>query len=174
MAIFLTLFMATAFGAANAHGSVSDLLWPFLNVGILFTFLGIILGRKGNSWFKAQAISIKESYDYAMKKDLQAQTALDNLQRKFDNLPTELQRIEREAKEQSDRWQGEQKKQMEIRLEQMRKDAQDRTKYEKRAMADQINNFLARAVVVKVKDEIKKSGKWSKEIHRSLMKKLEF
>ena len=148
-------------------------LWPFLNVGILFTFLGIILGKKGNTWFSAYAMSIRESYEYATKKDLQAQAALDNLQGKFDNLPSELQRIEIEAKKQGERLCQEQKRQMEIRLEQMRKDAKDRAKYEKKAMADQINNFLASEVVGKVKDEIKKSNKWSKQIHRSLMKKLE-
>ena len=168
---FLTLFFSTGFCAEDTH-SVKDLFWPFLNVGILFAFLGILLRRKGNSWFAAQAASIRESYEYAMQKDLKAQTNLDNLQKKFDNLSSELQRIEQKGKQQNEHWRNEQKKQTETRLEQMRKDAQDRIGYEKKAMIDQINNFLAREVVKNVKEDIKKNPKWSKQIHLNLMEKL--
>ena len=171
--ISFILFFAAGLCAGDGHGSVKDLLWPSLNVGILFAFLGILLGKKGNAWFAAQAASVRQIYEYATQKDLKAQNNLDNLQKKLDNLPSELEEMAQRAKGQSEKWREEQKKQTAIYLEQMRKDVQDRIGYEKKTMVDQINNFLAIEVVDKVKDEIKKDPKWGKQIHRNLMEKLD-
>ncbi|MCY4524203.1 MAG: hypothetical protein OXB84_05655 [Halobacteriovoraceae bacterium] len=170
---FLTFFLTLGMGAGSADGSVKDLFWPFLNVAILFSSLIVILGKKGNIWFKAHAASVREIYDYARQKDSQAQNNLTDLQKKFDDLPVEVERITNEAKKQRGVWKSEQERQTRIRLEQMRKDMQDRVRSEEKIRVNQINNFLAKEIVKKVKNEIKKNSKWSKQIHRNLMEKLD-
>ena len=170
--IFLLFSEAFAASASGVHGIFDQIAWPVVNVILLFSFLAMVIYKKGKTYFENNATQIEELYNYAQDKDRKAQVQVDSFKQKLDHFDEKSRDIFRKAEEEGKQFEQNQKKETIRLLERMRKDADDRIAFEKKAMAQNINAILIGQVVEKAKANIRDNPQNQKKVTSHLVSQM--
>ena len=153
----VVLFFAQNVMASDSggHGSVTDLIAPFVNVIILVGFLVYKLKKPLNDYFSNQSNQTKQSLDRASLKSKEAQVMMDTQERKNKNLQNEIADIKNRTASEIQSFEKQYSLEINQKVEKMKLDAVQKVEAEKKAILNEINSQLLDEVISKAKDTIK-------------------
>lgn len=100
-ALFMTLLLAAAAQAAEEHGAAgadSEMMWKWVNFGILAAGLGYLFVKSGLPFFKERGDGIVKDIADAAKTKADAEARASELERRIANLGGEIEKMRAEAK----------------------------------------------------------------------------
>jgi F-type H+-transporting ATPase subunit b len=159
-------------GASHHEASISDLLFPVLNFGVLFIFLFLKFRKPLSEMFKKNAADIKSQFTHAMDKDKQAQIKLDMFQKKMNGLKSDVKRISNEAVTDGENYSSTKSKETVLAIQKSKTDATTKVKVERDVMIAGINSALVDEVINLTKAAILKDSDNQKKATSKLIKSL--
>jgi F0F1-type ATP synthase membrane subunit b/b' len=171
---FLALGLTKAYGAAGGghHGSVSDLIAPAINVGIL---LGVLIWKlKGplKQHFISKSEEVANTLERASLKSKEAQMMLENEQRKMSNLRNEIKSIQQQAENDVLTFEKKLSKETEDKTQKLKADANAKIQADKKAIMDELNTELLGQVIAKTKSTIKTNKDYQNKVSTKLLQGL--
>ena len=170
---FLALGMSKAFAAgAAAGGSLTDLIAPAINVGIL---LGVLVWKiKGplKAHFDAKSIEVQNTLERASLKSKEAQMMLENEERKAANLSNEIKAITEQTEADVVAYEKALSKEAEEKSHKLKADANSKIQADKKAMLDDLNAELLNQVILKTKSTIKTNKDYQNKVSSKLLQGL--
>lgn len=152
----LTLDSVLAAGKGG-HGSIKDLGWPLFNFLILM--LPIFLKRKSISEaFTSWSKEVEENIQSASKKSQEAKLKLQDLEQKLKDADGEERKILGEAENQFDDFAKRSKKELEEKINRIKKDATTRAETERSQLVKKLNEDLVNEVIAKAKEAVSSDG----------------
>ncbi len=154
--ILFTLVTATTIAAGDGagHGSVADLMWPAINFSLLVG--GIIVWQKNNikEMFDKNAEDVKNLFEYAEKKDKEANIKLDMFKKKMENLESEKNKIKENAKKEAQEFISNAEKEAQEYIARLQRDTESKIKHEKSTLENGLKADLVNAVISEAKNKI--------------------
>jgi F0F1-type ATP synthase membrane subunit b/b' len=170
---FLALGMSKAFAAgAGAHGSITDLIAPAVNVGIL---LGVLIWKiKGplKAHFDSKSSEVENTLERASLKSKEAQMMLENEERKAANLANEIKAINEQTQSDILAYEKALSKESEEKSHKLKADANLKIQADKKAMLDELNTELLNQVIIKTKSTIKTNKDYQNKVSSKLLQGL--
>ena len=162
-----------AWGAGNGHhGSVTDLIAPFVNVAILVGFLVWKLKTPMKNHFDAKATEVANTLERASLKSKEAQILLENEERKLSNLTKEITAITQQADNDVLSFEKNLSKEIEDKSHKLKTDADSKIRADKKALLDELNNELINQVISKTKTTIKTNKDYQSKVSNKLLQGL--
>ena len=154
VAALVFCFGASGVLALGPGGQVGDLLWPTLNLTLLlFLLRGKVLGALAGH-LASHGKEVEELYDFAEKKDKEAQIRLEIYQKKMAHLDTETERRREKARREEEYVEKETQDQTKARLSQLEEKSRERILREKKALLLELRDDLVAHIVREVKGRI--------------------
>ena len=173
---FLALGITKAYAAGGAHGgghgSVTDLLAPAVNVGIL---LGVLVWKlKGplKEHFVSKSTEIANTLERASLKSKEAQMMLEAEERKVANLPNEIKAINQQSETDVVVFEKNLSKETEDKTHKLKTDATMKIQADKKALMDELNAELLNQVIAKTKSTIKTNKDYQNQVSTKLLQGL--
>lgn len=171
--ISLILLLASsnlmAAGNSDGHGSVADLIYPFINVVLLFGFLIWKLKGPISNMFTENSAKIQELAELADKKDQEAENQLRALETKIAKVQNEMHEIVVNAKEDGDRFAKEHTTETQDQIARLKQDVEMKLMSEKAELVREINSKLLDEVINGAKTKIKSDDGLKKKATSNLM-----
>ena len=170
---FLALSISKAYSAAGGgHGSLSDLIAPAINVGIL---LGVLFWKlKGplRDHFVSKSNEVSNTLERASLKSKEAQMMLENEERKLANLNNEIKAINHQSETDVMVFEKNISKDTEEKTHKLKADANSKIMADKKAVMDELNTELLNQVIAKTKTTIKSNKDYQNKVSTKLMQGL--
>ncbi|HXH31850.1 MAG TPA: ATP synthase F0 subunit B [Bacteriovoracaceae bacterium] len=163
---------ALAAGGGDGHGSVTDLIAPAINVGIL---LGVLIWKvKGplETYFVGQSEEISNTLERASLKSKEAQIMIESEERKAANINTEIKNIHQYSENDVMIFEKKLSKETEEKSVKLKVDANSRIGADKKAMMDELNGELLSQVISKTKSTIKNNKEYQTKVSAKLLQRL--
>jgi F0F1-type ATP synthase membrane subunit b/b' len=165
-------YSATAgYGEAH-HTSITDLLAPAINVGIL---LGVLVWKlKGplHKMFVSKADEVANTLERASLKSKEAQMMLEGESRKMNNLQNEVKNIHQQAENDVLNFEKNLSKETEDKTQKLKADANSKINADKKALMDELNAELLNEVIKKTKTTIKINKDYQNKVSTKLLQGL--
>lgn len=158
-----------AAGNASGHGSVKDLIYPFINVTLLFGFLFWKLKGPVSKMFTENAKKVEELAELADKKDQEADAQLKTVETKMAEVHNEMHSIVVTAKEDGDRFEKDHASEVQEQIARLKQDAEVKLMSEKAELIREINSKLLDEVINGAKGKIKSDSALQQKATSNLM-----
>lgn len=169
LALSLTKVYAAAGGA---HGSLSDLIAPAFNVGLLLAVLAWKLKGPMSKYFADRSTDVANTLERASLKSKEAQIMLDNENRKLANLNNEIKQIQQQTENDILAYEKNISKETEEKTHKLKADANSKIQADKKAVVDELNAELLNAVINKTKTTIKTNKDYQNKVSSKLLQGL--
>lgn len=170
---FLALSISKAYSASGGgHGSLTDLIAPAINVGIL---LGVLFWKlKGplKEHFISKSNEVSNTLERASLKSKEAQMMLENEERKLANLNNEIKAINHQSETDVMVFEKNTSKDTEDKTHKLKADANSKIMADKKAVMDELNTELLNQVIAKTKTTIKSNKDYQNKVSTKLMQGL--
>jgi F0F1-type ATP synthase membrane subunit b/b' len=175
--LFMALGLATkAWSSSEGHGghhaSITDLIAPLINVGILFGVLIYATKDKLKNYFIAKSEEVANTIERADIKSKEAQLMLDSQKRKMANLEAELKNIHSQAEAEVNTFEKNLSKETEDKIGKMKLDANSKIAADKKQMMDDLNAELLQQVISKTKSTIKSNKDYQNKVSSKMLQGL--
>lgn len=169
----LTITKAYAAGGGEGHhASITDLIAPALNVGILLGVLAWKLKGPLHNFFVSKAEEVANTLERASLKSKEAQMMLDGESRKMASLQTELKNIHQQSENDILTFEKNLSKETEEKTHKLKADANTKIQADKKAMIDELNAELLNEVIKKTKSTIKTNKDYQNKVSSKLLQGL--
>lgn len=157
---------------AGHHSSITDLIAPVINVGIL---LGVLIWKiKGplKAHFDNKSLEVQNTLERASLKSKEAQIMLEGETRKLSNLQNEMKAIEDQAKSDVLYFEKSTSKETEDKTHKLKSDANLKIQADKKAVMDDLHAELLNQVISKTKTTIKTNKDYQNKVSTKLLQGL--
>ncbi len=154
------------------HSSISDLLAPAINVGILLGVLCWKLKEPLHDFFASKAEEISNTLERASLKAKEAQIMLESENRKMSNLQSEIANIQKQSELDVQAYEKNLSKETEEKTHKLKSDANLKIQADRKAMMDELNAQLLNEVIMKTKKTIKTNQDYQKKVSTKLLQGL--
>jgi F0F1-type ATP synthase membrane subunit b/b' len=172
---FMALGIAKSYasgGGAGDHGSITDLIAPVINVGIL---LGVLFWKlKGplKEHFDNRSNEVSNTLERANLKAKEAQMMLESEGRKMANLANEIKSIYKQSETDVQVYEKNLSKETEDKTQKLKVDANQKILADKKGMMDELNAELLNQVIAKTKSTIKTNKDYQNKVSSKLLQGL--
>jgi F0F1-type ATP synthase membrane subunit b/b' len=173
---FLALGIAKSYAAEVAHGaghgSITDLIPPAINIGIL---LGVLIWKlKGplNEHFDGRANDVSNTLERANLRSKEAQMMLEGEERKSANLTKEIMQINDQSETDVLVYEKCLSKETEDKTQKLKVDANQKILADKKGMMVELNTELLNQVIAKTKITIKNNKEYQNKVSSKLLQGL--
>jgi F-type H+-transporting ATPase subunit b len=157
-------------GEGGQHGvTVFSLKWPIINFTVLMAFLVIKLKNPIKEMFDKNAVTIKETYNFAEGKDKEAEIKLKMYKEKLEHFNLEEKKMKREIDKELKLFEENKNKEINDLVKRLEKDAENKVSYEKRLMIDNLNHDFLDAVILQVKNKIGQDQDYQAKATKNLL-----
>lgn len=156
--------------ADGGHGSAADLIAPAVNVAILAGFLIWKLKAPLKSHFDKQAEDVSNTLERASLKTKEANTMMENENRKLANLSQEVKTINQQAETDVLTYEKNLSKETEEKTQKLKTDANSKIQADKKSMLDELNAQLLDQVISQAKQTIKSNKDFQNKASSKLLK----
>ena len=173
---FLALGLASkaySAGGGEHHGSITDLIAPLINVGILLGVLVWKLKAPLHAYFTKQSEDVANTLERTNLKSKEAQMMLENEERKRSHLATELKNIAQQAETDVANYEKKLSREVEDKTHKLKTDANSKINADKKAIVDQLNAELLDQVIKQAKNTIKTNKDYQKNASTKLLQGLQ-
>lgn len=171
---FILGIMTDAWSSEGGHhGSVTDLIAPAVNVGILVGFLVWKLKGPLKNHFDNKSKEVAETLERASLKSEEARVMLENQQRKMAALDKELKAIYEQAETDILVFEKNLSKEVDDKTAKLKSDANMKIQADKKSMMDQLNAELLDQVIQKTKTTIKTNKDYQNKVSTKLLQGLQ-
>lgn len=153
--LFLSILTVEILAAGDGgHGSVKDLLWPAINFLILVG--GIVVWQKNNlkEMFDKNADDVKDLFEYAEKKDKEANIKLDMYKKKMENLESEKNKIHQNAEKEAQDFIQKAENEAKEYISRLERDSENKILHEKTSLENSLKEDLVSSVISEAKKKI--------------------
>lgn len=169
----LALSFTKAYAAAGGgHGSLTDLIAPAVNVGILLAVLAWKLKEPLRKYFADKSTDVANTLERASLKSKEAQIMLDNENRKLSNLSNEIKQLQQQTENDILAYEKNVSKETEEKTHKLKADANSKIQADKKAVMDELNTELLNAVISKTKTTIKTNKDYQHKVSSKLLQGL--
>lgn len=171
--IALGLIDTASAASGGGHGSITDLIAPAINVGILF---GVLIWKTKDALkkhFDTKAEEVANTLERANLKSKEAQLMLDSQQRKMAALSNELKSIQQQSETDVLVYEKTLAKEVEDKTLKLKTDANSKIQADKKAMMDELNAELLDQVIKKAKTTIKTNKEFQTKASSKLLQGLQ-
>lgn len=168
----IALTISKAYAAGGGHGSVTDLIAPAVNVGILLGVLGWKLKEPLKNYFTTKSQEVANTLERASLKSKEAQMMLDGETRKMANLQNELKAIHAQSENDVLTFEKNLSKETEDKTHKLKADANSKIQADKKAALDELNAELLNQVIAKTKTTIKTNKDYQNKVSSKLLQGL--
>lgn len=168
----LALSITKAYAAGGAGGSITDLIAPTINVGIL---LGVLVWKlKGplKNHFNSKSEEVSNTLERANLKSREAQIMLEGEERKLSNLDNEIRSIHQSSDNDVLTYEKKMSKETEDKTHKLKSDANLKIQADKKAIMDELNAELLNQVISKTKTTIKTNKDYQNKVSSKLIQGL--
>ena len=167
--------VSKAYSAAGGehHGSLTDLIAPAINVGLLLGVLVWKLKKPLNDAFTKKSEDVSNTLERANLKSKEAQMMLENEERKRTNLQAELKKISQQAETDVQNFEKKFSREVEEKTHKLKTDANAKINADKKAILDQLNAELLDQVIKQTKSTIKTNKDMQKNASTKLLQGLQ-
>ena len=152
----LSILIDSAFAAGNGgHGSVTDLIAPFVNVAVLGGFLAWKLKKPLSDYFSKMSEDISNTLERASLKSKEAEVMLQAQQKKMATVDSETKEILRQAEQEVKNYEKNYAREVEEKSFKLKTDATAKIEAERKAMIGALNASLLDEVIARAKTTIK-------------------
>ncbi len=155
------------------HASITDLIAPAVNVGILFGVLIWKIKAPLKSYFDSRAEDVSNTLERASLKSKEAQLMLDSQKRKMANLETDVKNIHHQAEVDALNFEKKLAKEVDEKTTKLKADANAKIQADKKAMMDELNSQLLDQVITKTKTTIKSNKDYQSKVSTKLLQGLQ-
>lgn len=168
----LALSISKAYAAGGGHGSVTDLIAPAINVGILLGVLAWKLKDPLKNYFVNKSQEVANTLERASLKSKEAQMMLEGEERKMSNLQNELKSIHSSSENDVLTFEKNLSKETEDKTHKLKADANSKIQADKKAVMDELNAELLNQVISKTKKTIKTNKDYQNKVSSKLLQGL--
>lgn len=178
MKLFLTLIYVLtsqsmfAAGDGGHGGSVTDLMYPTFNFFILFIGLIFALKKPLKEMFDKNAEDVQNLYEYAEKKDKEANIKLEMFQKKMNNLEAEKNKIVQNAEKEATDFVARSEQESKEYLQRLERDSNSKIEHEKKALENRLKEDLVSEVIRKTKSKITEDKDLNKKATNKLVSQI--
>lgn len=172
LALTVTKAYASGGHGGAQHASISSLLAPVINVGILFGVLVWKLKGPLHKLFVSKAEEVGNTLERASLKSKEAQMMLDGETRKLNNLQTEVKSIHAQSENDVLVFEKSLSKETEDKTQKLKSDANLKIQADKKSMMDELNSELLNEVIKKTKSTIKTNKDYQNKVSSKLLQGL--
>ena len=168
----LALSITKAYAAGGVGGSITDLIAPTINVGIL---LGVLVWKlKGplRNHFNSKSEEVSNTLERANLKSREAQIMLEGEERKLSNLDNEIKSIHQNSDNDVLTYEKKMSKETEDKTHKLKSDATLKIQADKKAIMDELNAELLNQVISKTKTTIKTNKDYQNKVSSKLIQGL--
>lgn len=169
---FLLIGNTLASGGSEHHGSVTDLIAPFVNLSLLLGFLVWKLKAPIKNYFEDKSTSIQGILERASIKAKEAEMMMKMQREKNEGLAQEIDSIQNDISRSLSQIEKEHAKEAQRRIEQLKQDASSRLEAEKKKLSLGLNSELIEAVMAKAKSNLKTNSGQANKASESILKEL--
>ena len=159
-------------GHGEAHGSVTDLIAPAINVIILFGALIYATKDKLKSYYDSKAEEVANTLERANIKSKEAALMLESQQRKMAALETEVKNIHGQAETDVAVYEKNLSKETEDKITKLKADANSKVAADKKQFMDDLNAELLEQVISKAKTTIKNNKDYQSKVSNKMLQGL--
>jgi F0F1-type ATP synthase membrane subunit b/b' len=173
----LALSITKAYAAGGGHGeghhsSITDLIAPAINVGILLGVLAWKLKGPLADYFTNQSKEVANTLERANLKSKEAQIMLEGEERKMNNLQNEIKSIQQQSETDVLVYEKNLSKETEDKTHKLKADANLKIQADKKALMDELNAELLNQVITKTKSTIKTNKDYQNKVSTKLLQGL--
>ncbi len=139
----------------TGHGSPSDLIPSFVNIGLLAAGLLYILIPIMKDYFKTKSQDVKNIMERASVKAKEADMLMAAQKKKLSNLESEVEAIKKDGATEVSTYKSNYEKDVESRISNLKQEASKKIETEKQELANNLNEQLLDAVIANAKTKIK-------------------
>ena len=173
---FLGLGIAKAYSAGNAdgagHATITDLIAPIFNVGILLGVLVWKIKSPLKAYFVARSNEVSNTLERANLKSKEAKMMLEGEQRKMTNLAKEIKSINDQYESDVLVFEKKLSKETEDKTQKLKLDAGSKIQADKKSVTDELNAELLGQVIAKTKSTIKTNKEHQNKVSTKLLQGL--
>lgn len=167
------LSLTKAYAAAGGgHGSITDLIAPAINVGILLGVLAWKLKGPLRNYFVGKSTEVANTLERANLKSKEAQIMLDSESRKLATLDNEIKSIHQQSENEVLVFEKNLSKETEDKTHKLKADANSKIQADKKAVMDSLNAELLNQVISKTKTTIKTNKDYQNKVSTKLLQGL--
>lgn len=171
----LALTITKAYAASSGeghHASVTDLIAPTINVGLLLGVLAWKLKGPLHNFFVSKADEVANTLERASLKSKEAQMMLEGESRKMANLQNEMSGIHKQSENDVLQFEKNLSKETEDKTQKLKADANSKIQADKKALMDELNAELLNEVIKKTKTSIKTNKEYQNKVSTKLLQGL--
>jgi len=157
VSFFSILLSQSLIAAGNGHGGGSpmDLKWAFVNTILLFGFLGWKMKGPVTEMFNKKSEDIAELYEFAGKKEKEADAKLTELKTKMSNLESEKNKIIQEIEKDTKDFITKSQNDLDSYLVRVERDTEAKLSTEKITLEKNLNSSLVDEVILSAKNKLR-------------------
>ena len=159
-------------GGEGHHASVTDLLAPAVNVGILLGVLAWKLKNPLHNFFVTKSEEVANTLERASLKSKEAQMMLEGESRKMTNLQKEVKNIHQQSDNDVLNFEKNLSKDTEDKTHKLKADANLKIQADKKALMDELNAELLNQVIKQTKNTIKTNKDYQNKVSTKLLQGL--
>lgn len=173
-ALILLVTVEASFAAGNGGhgGSVMDLSYPAINFFLLFAGLVFALKKPLREMFNKNAEDIQNLYEYAEKRDKEANIKLEMFQKKMENLEAEKNKIVKSAEREADDFLMRSEQESKDYLQRLERDSANKIEHERTSLENQLKEELVSEVIRKAKSKITEDKELGKKATSKLISQI--
>ncbi|OFZ14214.1 MAG: hypothetical protein A2X86_05005 [Bdellovibrionales bacterium GWA2_49_15] len=162
-----------AFASETAHHAPSamDLIWPAVNVILLFLFLFYKLKGPIRKIFQDKKANILSLFNHAAEKHKDAEMKLDMYEAKLNSIEEQSKKVFDDAKIDILKFEHDTQEESTKLLERLNREAKDKIEHEQQQIVHSIGAELLASVIAKTKHKISQSAELKSNLAASLLKK---
>lgn len=141
-------------GGGGSGGDISDLLYPAINFTILLVCLTLALKNPLKVMFLQNAEKIQDLYEYAEKRDKEANIKLDMFKKKMNNLEVEKSKIIQNAEKETSDFLEKTLRESEDYLKRLERDTNKKLQFERYSLENQMKEDLVNEVIIAAKSKL--------------------
>jgi F0F1-type ATP synthase membrane subunit b/b' len=168
----ITLTATKSYAAGGGHGSITDLVAPAINVGILLAVLAWKLKGPLANYFVTRSQEVANTLERASLKSKEAQMLLNGETRKMSNLPNEIKAIQTQAENDLSLFEKNLARETEDKTHKLKADANAKILADKKGAMDELNAELLNQVISKTKKTIKTNKDYQNKVSTKLLQGL--
>jgi F0F1-type ATP synthase membrane subunit b/b' len=155
------------------HASITDLIAPAVNVGILLFALIYLTKDKMKKFFDAKADEVANTIERADIKSKEAQMMFENQKRKMSGLETEIKNIHTQSENEVQAYENQTSKETSDKISKLKNDSQAKIDADKKQMLDELNAELLQQVISKTKTTIKNNKDYQSKVSTKMLQGLQ-
>jgi F-type H+-transporting ATPase subunit b len=175
---FIALGLATKTWASSEghggghHASITDLIAPAINVGILFAALIYLTKDKLRNYFITKSEEIANTIERADIKSKEAQVMLETQKSKMAGVEAEIKNIHTQAETEVANFESNLSKETSDKLAKLSHDSEAKINADKKLMLDELNAELLQQVISKTKNTIKSNKDYQSKVSSKMLQGL--